>query len=122
MRHGDSGELTDLALAICSAAVEKAAAGLILLRDDVTADLAAFVATYDFYVAAWPQGDALRFLVIRYAMKEGEDFRGNAAFVQDRATAIALHEACRANDNIAPAVADADAMVALYKAVPAGCA
>ena len=80
----------------------KADTGLILRGEHINAALLAFIGQYDIYVAFWEEGGSTRALAIRRSLKETGDLRGNAVFVQDRAAAIALHAACRADDNCAP--------------------
>jgi hypothetical protein len=106
------GEITKL---IHESALLKARDGFILRPENITAEFAAFVAKYDLYVAFWqdtayadlPGGTVRievrsRALAIRRSIKEHDDLLGNAIVVQDRATAIKLHAACRASDNGAP--------------------
>jgi hypothetical protein len=81
----------------------KASNGFVLGGEHINASLVAFIGRYDLYVAFWDDGGSTRALAIRRSLKETGDLRGNAVFVQDRATAIALHGACRADDNCAPA-------------------
>jgi hypothetical protein len=50
----------------------------------------------------WGDGNERRSLAIKWSDRETGYLSGNAAFVEDRATAIALHAACRADDNCAP--------------------
>lgn len=73
----------------------------VLKREDINAALVKFIGGYDLYVVFWADGEVERALVIRASSAEG-DLRGNAALVEDSATAIALHAACRAGDNFAP--------------------
>jgi hypothetical protein len=81
---------------------ESAAGKPILAAEQITPALAAFVSQYDLYVVFWRDGGGERALVIRAPIDEDAEIRGNAACVQDRATALALHAACRADDNGAP--------------------
>jgi hypothetical protein len=93
---------------IMESAAMKARDGFILRHEQINEAVVSFVGQYDLYVAFWTDGDAGRSLVIRATDKmvgdvDSGNVRGNAVFVQDRATAIALHAACRAEDNRAPA-------------------
>lgn len=91
---------------IMESAAMKACDGFILRREQINAAIVSFVGQYDLYVAFWTDGTpVVRSLSMRDMMVGDVDdgnVRGNAVFVQDRATAIALHAACRAEDNRAP--------------------
>jgi hypothetical protein len=87
---------------IRESAALKARDGFILTGEHITAAIVSFIGKHDLYVAFWDEGGSTRALAIRRSLKETGDLRGNAVFVQDRATAIALHAACRADDNCAP--------------------
>jgi hypothetical protein len=87
---------------IRESAALKARDSFILTGEHINAALVAFIGQYDLYVALWDEKGSTRALAIRRSLNERGDLRGNAAFVQDRATAIALHAACRSDDNCAP--------------------
>jgi hypothetical protein len=80
----------------------KASNGFILRGEHINAALVSFIGQYDLYLAFWRESERDRSLVIRASVQEGKDIRGNAVFANDRTTAIALHAACRADDNCAP--------------------
>jgi hypothetical protein len=94
--------LSEMMKLIYESARAKANGGLVLAPEQINNALVAFIAGYDMYVAYWGDETASRALVIRRSLKEEGDLRGNAVWVRDRATAIALHAACRAGDNVAP--------------------
>ena len=70
---------------------------------DIDTALVSFINGLDAYVVFWSDGDVEHGLAIRWTSREDDAaWRGNAACVQDHATALALRVACRAEDNIAP--------------------
>jgi hypothetical protein len=100
--YRDSVMRDEMMKMIRESAALKARDGFILSGEHINAALVAFIGQYDLYVAFWDEGGSTRALAIRRSLKETDDLRGNAVFVQDRAAAIALHAACRADDNCAP--------------------
>jgi hypothetical protein len=93
---------TEMMKIIRESARAKTDSGFVLSGAHINAALVAFIGQYDLYVAFWDEGGSTRTLAIRRSLKETGDLRGNAVVVQDRATAIALHAACRSDDNCAP--------------------
>ncbi|WP_429027316.1 hypothetical protein [Bradyrhizobium sp. I1.14.4] len=72
---------------------------------DINDALVKFIEGHDTYVVFWTEGETERRLVIRWCGREDDrEFRGNAAYVEDFATALVLRVACRADDNMAPDV------------------
>jgi hypothetical protein len=100
--YRDSVMRDEIMKMIRESAALKARDGFILTGEHITPALVSFIGKHDLYVAFWEEEGSTRALAIRRSLKETGDLRGNAAFVQDRAAAIALHGACRADDNCAP--------------------
>ncbi|MCC8937424.1 hypothetical protein H8A99_13310 [Bradyrhizobium sp. Arg68] len=75
---------------------------VILKQENINNALVQFIGSYDLYVVFWAEDDAECRLVVRWPGVDGCDLRGNAALIEDRQTAIALHAACLAEDNFAP--------------------
>ncbi|MCA1399356.1 hypothetical protein [Bradyrhizobium sp. BRP56] len=70
---------------------------------DINSALVRFIEGHDAYAVFWTEGGVERRLIIRWTSRQDDaPWRGNAAFVQDHATALMLRVACRADDNIAP--------------------
>jgi hypothetical protein len=87
---------------IRESALLKLKGGLALKKDQIDNNLVAWVARYDLFVAFWKEDGNDHPLVIRAPLDLDRDLHGNAVYVDDRATALALYAACRADDNGAP--------------------
>lgn len=75
--------------------------GFVLTIEHINPEFVEFVRRYDQYVALWNGAKGVCSLIIRYSTRDSEFFRGNTIVVRDRETALALYEACRADDNSA---------------------
>ncbi|MGY4476340.1 hypothetical protein [Bradyrhizobium sp. USDA 3364] len=89
---------------IHDSATTKRDGGLVLTLDNINPALIEFVRGHDIYVVFWSEGGADHPLLIRQSTKDHGGLRGNAAFVKDYATALALRVACQSDDNVAPDV------------------
>lgn len=75
--------------------------GFVLTAKHINPALVEFLRRYEFLVALWNDANGVCSTVVRHKPTDSGYLLGNTIVVKDRETAMALYEACRADDNCA---------------------